>query len=187
MKKITIGHIPLISLKIFGGLYLSTFAGIWLLVEPMQMFGVSPKIISNFGWIGYLSLLIVVLFLTIILSQIWRRVLFHKQDFIQVIVESSLEGIDYLVKAPANLQLWDFSHLFIAHLEKGKASEKIKAINQNYIPVLNLKRNGEKTELDKNITLKEAELEKTDILFITGKPIEVDRSPRYCIVDRESL
>ncbi len=42
-----------------------------------------------------------------------------------------------------------------------------------------MKRNGEKTELDNNITLKEAGLLDTDVLFVLGKPIEVDLSPRF--------
>jgi hypothetical protein len=179
MKKITIGNIPTIELKVFGGIYLSSFAGLWLLVEPLQLFGISPKLFTNFGWVGYLSLFIISLFIAICIGQVWRRIAFYHQDFIEVTVESSLEGIDYLVKAPSNTQLWDFSHLFIAHLEKGKASDKVKSMSQNYTPVLNLKRDGIKSELDKNITLKEAGLLQNDVLFITGKLIETDRSPRF--------
>ena len=179
MKKVTIGNLPGISIKTFGSMYLSSFSAMWLVLEPLGAFGIFPNAVSNLGWVGYVSLFVLSLLVAIPISPIWRKLIFNNQEFIRVRVESSLEGINYQVKAPANLQVWDFSHLFIEHLEKGEASEKVKALRRGYSPVLNVKRNGEKTELDNNITLKEAGLLDTDVLFVLGKPIEVDLSPRF--------
>ena len=179
MKKITIGNFPSISSKAFGSMYLSSFGAMWLLLEPLGIFGIAPNVLSNLGLIGYISLFVISLFVALAISQIWKNLLFLRQEFIVLTVESSLEGIDYQVKAPANLQAWDFAHLFIEHLEKGKSSDKVKSLRRGYSPVLNVRRNGEKTELNNNITLKEAGLLESDVLFVIGKLIEVDRSPRF--------
>ena len=84
-----------------------------------------------------------------------------------------------MVKAPVNLLIFDFSHLFVERLEKGKASDKVKLFRRYYSPVLNVRRDGKKIELDDNITLKEARLLEFDVLFVTGKPIKTNNNIRF--------
>lgn len=179
MKKITVGNFETTALKTFGYIYLSSFGALWLLIEPLGTFGIAPKSISTLGFIGYISLFVISLILALVLCRIWKNVIFLRQELVILKVESRLEGIDYLVKAPANLQVTDFSHLFVERLEKGKASEKVKQLRRGFSPVLNVRRNEDKFELDDNITLKEAGFLETDVLFITGKPIKVDNTPRF--------
>jgi hypothetical protein len=179
MKKITIGNFKTTELKSFGYVYLSSFGALWLLIEPLGVFGIAPKYLSNLGFIGYIALFVVALILSVVLCRIWENFIFLKQDLITLTVESSLEGINYLVKTPANMLIFDFSHLFVEYLEKGKASDKVRILRRGYSPVLNVKRDGEKIELDDNITLKEAWLLECDVLFITGKPIKTDNTIRF--------
>ncbi|EMS80806.1 hypothetical protein [Desulfotignum phosphitoxidans] len=179
MKRITIGNYETTELKTFGYVYLSSFGALWLFIEPLGAFSIAPKYLSNLGLIGYLGLFVVAFILSIFLCRIWENLIFFKQDLITLKIESSLEGVNYLVKAPANMLIFDFSHLFIDRLEKGKASKKVKLLRRGNSPVLNMKRDGEKIELDDNITLKEANLLESDVFFITGRPIKPDNTPRF--------
>jgi hypothetical protein len=116
---------------------------------------------------------VVALILSIIFCRIWKNHIFLKQDLVTLKVESNIEGINYLLKAPANMLIFDFSHLFIERLEK------VKLLRRGNSPVLNMKRDGEKIELDDNIILREANLLEFDVFFITGKPIKLDNTPRF--------
>ena len=181
MKNITIGNFETTELKTLGYIYLSSFGALWLLIEPLGAFGIAPKYLSSLGIIGYISLLIISFILALIFCRVWENFIFLRQELVTLKVESSLEGIDYLVKAPANLQIIDFSHLFVERLEKGKASDRVRQLRRGYSPVLNVRRGQEKFEIDENLTLKEAEFQESDIVFITGKPIKVDNTPRFSV------
>ncbi len=180
MKRITLGNLPGLNLKELGGMYLTIFGAIWLVLEPLGFFGVFPNAFSNLGLIGYALLLIVSFLIFVPISQVWRKVKLYRQELVTVVVVSSLEGITYEVKVPANLQVWDFVSLFIEYLEKGTQTDKVKAIRRLYSPVLNLRRNGESRAIDNSMSISEIGIEKDDVFFISGKPIE-DNTIRFSI------
>ena len=186
MRQITIGHWPGLSLKELGGMYLSTFGVLWLAIEPLGAFGILTDTTASIGWFGYIALVVISLLVAVPASQVWRNLKFQRQEFMSFVVESSIEGVTYKVKAPANTQVWDFSHLFIEHLEKGPASDKVRTIKKHYSPVLNVRRGNVKSEVDNNITLKEADVHEGDVLYISGKLIEPDLSPRFSLVGNSS-
>lgn len=128
MQCITIGYLPDISLKKVGVIYFSSFGSLWLILEPLSFFGVFPDA-QKIGWVGYASLVVISLFISVTICQLWRAVQFKRLKFVSVVMESSLEGSFYKVKSPATLQVWDFSHLFIEHLQKGKTSQRAKWIS----------------------------------------------------------
>ncbi len=49
----------------------------------------------------------------------------------------------------------------------------------NFLPILNFKRNEFKFEIDSNITLKEANFMESDVLYITGQPIKVNNTVKF--------
>ncbi len=179
MKHITIGNLPNLTVKEFGSLYLSSFGTIWLALEPLEAFGLYANFLSNLGWLGYIFLFLASFIISLSISKVWRNIKFKQQEFISFIVESSIENNTYEVKVPALLQVWSFMHLFIEHLEKGKNSEKVKAIKRLHTPVLNMKRGKIKMILDNSTTIKEIGIIEDDMFFITGKPIEIDMTPRF--------
>ncbi|WP_321392216.1 hypothetical protein [uncultured Desulfuromusa sp.] len=180
MKHLTVGHLPYLNLTELGGTYVSTFGIIWLIIEPLSLFGLMPESISTTGWLGYIALIILSLVIATPISQKIRKIKFNRQELLKVNVESSLEGVTYSVKTPANIQVYDFSRLFVDHLERGPVSKKIKALKWHYSPVLNIRRGETKVELDNSMTLQEANIKEHDVLFITGKQIE-PMTPRFSI------
>ena len=181
MKSITIGSYPELQFKEFASTCVASFTTIWLVLEPLGSFGIFPNAISSSGWVGYLSLFIISLFFAISTGQIWRKIKFNNSDIVQVAVESSIEGTTYLVRTPANMQAWEFCHLFIEFLERGKSGEKVRMTKRHFSPVLNLRRGEEKIEVDENVSLSEIGIVSGDILFVSGKLTEVDRTPRFCV------
>lgn len=176
MNKLTIGRLTHVTLKQFGAIYLAVVGGIWLLLEPLSLFGLFEEEMNNLGLFGYFSLFITSLVMAVLFSQFWRNYNFYSQDFIEVIVESSIEGASYKVKAPKYIQIFEFVGLFVEHLEKGESRDSVRVLRRSFYPILNIVRNREKIDIDQNMRLCDIDLMDDDIFAVCGKPIEVNRA-----------
>lgn len=171
MHAITIGHTPSLHLKAYFSIFIGVFAATWTFIEPLGMFGVADDIqINHIGFIGYSLLIVFSLGISIIITKCYRGWLFNKQDFIQIVFESSSDGKNHNIRAPKNIQIWDFTNLVIEYLSKGEAKDRIQSMRYHFDPVLYVKRNGERLRLDKYETLSESGVLENDHLIIVGEP-----------------
>lgn len=131
------------------------------------------------GWYGYLLLTVTALAATISVLPFFRKYKFAKYKFIDLQVESSSDGALHYVRVPENLQVWDFVALFLEHLKKGPARDRVDAISIMYTPVLHVWTNGADLAISDDLTLKEADLKNGDVCFIEGRPRK--REVRYSL------
>lgn len=171
MQTTTIGHTPSLSLKAYFSVFIGVFATSWTFIEPLGMFGLANNDqIKQIGFIGYSLLIAFSLVTSVILTKSYRGWLFNKQDFFNIVFESSSDGKNHNIKTPKNIQIWDFTNLVIEYLSQGEAKDRIKSIRYHFDPVLYVKRNNERIKLDKYKTLSEAGVLEFDHLIIVGEP-----------------
>lgn len=155
----------------------------WLLLEPIGLFGVNSQFFARLGWYGYLFIILTTTALTIPALDLFRRHRFTKLKFIELRVESSTDGGLHFVRAPENLQVWDFIALFLNHLKKGPAGDTIDAMCRIYIPVLYVRTDDADREILDDLTLREADLKNGDVCFIKGRPRKDE--VRFCLSRRD--
>lgn len=171
MHVITIGHTPSLNLKAYFGIFIGVFAAIWTFIEPLGMFGVADdNQIKNIGFWGYSLLIACSIGISIIITKCYRGWLFSKQDFIQIVFESSSDGKNHNIKTSKNIQIWDFTNLVIEYLSQGEAKDRVASMRYHFDPVLYIKRNGERLKLDKYKTLSESGVLENDHFIIVGEP-----------------
>lgn len=170
LKYKTLGRLPSVTLRQAASLYITVFGIVWLLLEPMGLFGLYPQLLVKLGWYGYLFLTVTALAVTIPALNLFRRHKFFNLQFICLEMESSTDGGSHYVRAPENLQVWDFVALFLEHLKKGPARDQIDAMSRVYDPILHVRTGDAAREISNNLTLKEANLKNGDVCFVKGRP-----------------
>ena len=170
LKYKTLGHLPSVTVKQMASLFMTAFGIVWLFLEPMGLFGLYPQFLAKLGWYGYLILAVTALAVTVLGLNLLRRHKFVKIEFINLEVESSIDGCSHYVRAPENIQVWDFVNLFLEHLKRGAVREQIDAMARVYDPVLHVRTGDTDHEITNSLTLKEANLKNGDVCFIKGQP-----------------
>ena len=76
------------------------------------------------------------------------------------------------MRAPVNMQVWDFTYRFIEHLRKGPASDRVESLNRHYDPVFQIEKNTTVLDIDASLTLSQAGITNGVRCQIRGKPKE---------------
>lgn len=100
LKYETLGRLPSVPIKQAASLFITAFGIVWLLLEPMGLFGLYPQLLAKLGWYGYLFLTATALAVTVPGLSLLRRHKFIKMQFINLEVESSIDGCSHYVRAP---------------------------------------------------------------------------------------
>jgi hypothetical protein len=79
------------------------------------------------------------------------------------------DGANHLVRAPLNMQVWDFVYLFLRQLEQGPAREHVRALHCQYDPVLQLGKDGSFFDLGNSLTLTQAGIADGALCRIRGE------------------
>ena len=153
MRTYTIVPVPYISIGKIASTYVAIFAILWLFLEPLGAFGLTPQLV---GWSGVamygLLLLIPALLLPVVLRSFrWYKT--HDLPFISLILRSSSDGFTYSLRVAANMQVGEVVNRIIEILQSGSGKERINETLKRYYPVLQVRRKNVFHDVNPNLTI----------------------------------
>lgn len=162
MKIYTISPVHPITGQRIGAVYMTTFATLWLFIEPLGTFGLFPSLgIASASSIYALLLFFPALTLpAFLLWHRWHRN--HDLPFIKFRVRSSADGATYHLKVAENLQVAEVLRQYIEILKRGPARNQVEATSARYYPVLQVKRGDAYLDVDGRLTVHAAGLTEGD-------------------------
>lgn len=169
-QPLTIAHVEGLSLKTAAGVFVTAFGLVWLFIEPLGLFGLLPQLSGWMGFAAYIVMLIAAIAAVRIAVLVRRRYGHLKLTFVTFTVASSTDGADHLVRAPVNMQVWDFVYLFLRKLEDGPAAERVRALNRQFDPILQLGKDGHFIDIGNSLTLTHAGIIDGALCRIRGEP-----------------
>jgi len=182
VKPITIAPATSLPLKAAVGIFIATFGATWLLFEPLGFFGLLPPLDGIAGAVAYAAMILCAVLSVPVSRYAYGRWSGARMTYVEFRVSSSSDGADYLVRAPTNMQVWDFTHQFLRHLSRGPGGERIVAKAEFFDPVLQVKAKRSFVDLDSGDTLKQAGIARGAHCRIRANPhrrmIAFSRSPR---------
>jgi len=150
--------VPSANLPRYGPVaaFASSFAAIWLYVEPLGLFGLVPPLPAAKGILLYALMIACAIVVTVVWVMLHRRYSYGRLTFITFIVASSSDGADHVVRAPTNMLVDDFLYKFLRYLESGPAGDRIRALQRQHFPVLQLNLNNAISDVPMDKTLSDA-------------------------------
>lgn len=178
-RPLTIAHIEGLSFKATFGIFAAAFGLVWLFIEPLSLFGLLPQISGWTGIAAYLVMLIAAIAAVRVAALIRRHSGHAKLSFVTFTVASSTDGADHLVRAPINMQVWDFVYLFLRELERGPAREHVRALHRQFDPILQLGKDGHFFDVGSSLTLTQAGVIDGVLCRIRGEPRRERNMPMF--------
>lgn len=172
MKTYTIAPVPRVTLVGMGSVYVATFGGLWLFIEPLGAFGLIPSVGKLTGFYLYALLLVVPAFaLPAFLS--WHRwYKTHDLPFVKLSVRSAADGVTYSLRVAENMQIAEFLRQYTELLRRGPARDAVESTLKRYYPVLQVIRDGKFVDIDGNATLHAASIKDGEICQVRAKEHE---------------
>jgi hypothetical protein len=158
-----------LPVKAWLGVFAGSSGGIWLFVEPLGLFGLVPQLPVLDGAMAYAAMLIAAVLCAAVAAKLYGRYTNAKLTYLTFTVASSSDGADHLVRAPTNMQVWDFLARFLDHLSEGSAAERVKALRWGYDPILQIKRSDSFVDVANSLTLIQAGITDGAMCQIGGK------------------
>lgn len=172
MNALTIAPVESLSVKAAASVFFASFGGLWLMVEPMDFFGVLPALTGWIGVLSYLGIFAFAIVAVVFSARIHTLIMRSKMTFVTFTVISATEGGEYLVRAPVSMQIWDFSYRFIEYLRKGPARDRVEWLSRYYDPVFQIEKSATVIDLDAGQTLAQAGITNGARCQLRGKPKE---------------
>ncbi len=172
MKTYTIAPIPRVTLAGMGSVYLVTFGGLWLFMEPLGAFGLIPSVGRLTGFYLYALLLVLPAFALPALLRWFRWYRTHDLPFVKLSVRSAADGVTYSLRVAENMQIAEFMRQYTVLLRRGPARDAVEASLLRYYPVLQVLRGGKFVDVDGNATLHAASIKDGEICQVRGQKHE---------------
>lgn len=172
MHPITIEPVRKPTLRAIAGVFIGTFATLWLLLEPLGAFGLTPELSFITGLITYSLLTAISLLVAILFIPTYKNFRNTKNTYINFKIELASDGAEHLVRSPTNMLTSDFINQFIEHLSNGPAKDRVTALNRTHYPVLRLITEDGASEVKNNITIKESGISEGSRCYISARPRE---------------
>lgn len=171
MRSYVVAPVQFADTKHMVSIFVGAFGGGWLFIEPLGAFGLLPQFPGYTGlWLyGALIALGVIAVIRYVRAYQWyRRTV--RLPFVHLVVSSTSDGVDYDIRAAANMQVGAFLQSFMDLLEKGPARERVRAFRHRYQPILQVRKDGGFVDVDSNLRVEAAGLKEGDKCQIRGEP-----------------
>ena len=179
MRLHTIAPTLHMSVGSLASTYVATFGVLWLFIEPLGAFGLTPQLTgwSSIAMYGLL-LLVPALLLPFMLSGFrWYKT--HDLPFISLVLQSTVDGVTYPLRVAANMQVGEALIRIIEILRAGPGKEQVDEYLKRYYPVLQVRRGDAFHDIDANLTIHAAGLQDNDECQIRGQLHEYFNEVRF--------
>ncbi len=169
-----------ISPRAAWAVFLGVFATLWLLIEPLGLFGLLPTMSILAGVGGYAVMLVLSVIAVLLAPQIYRLNLRKTIPTVEFEISLSSDGIDHRVIAARNMQIWVFLGSFLNEIERRPGGDRVSVLRATYDPVIQiLEPNGAYRVLESTSTIFEAGVTEGSKCTIIGKPKQVNSGIRF--------
>jgi hypothetical protein len=179
MKPFIILPTERLSFGAAASIFCGVFGSLWLFLEPLEFFGLAPKISIWVGLFGYSLLLIISFVSVLIYSKINSMLRASRYEFITFTIISATEGSEYAVKAPKHMQVVVFLHKFIFHLSTGPAKSNIDLLNIYFYPVFQIQKEQGYIDVNSQSTLSQAGIVNGSLCQIRANPKSESNEIKY--------
>lgn len=178
-KKITV--LEPFSMKKRLLVFISILSGLFVIIEPLGVFGLAEYYLKKAGIYGYLGLISFSALITVFIEMIRKINSMRKYKFIEFTIILIQDGSEFYVKAPQSILVKKFIQLFLKKISYRSLILDTPITTMNLSLFVN---NADaKILLDSAKTIQQCRLKNGDVCSIAGR---LDSLPGYFVYDNKT-